>query len=304
MSRREWLKKLTVPAAIGTAAYYGNKFFNPDSKKDSAFTEPVKTIEPEVELALKQRKQIEAIESKIINPIQYMGSMTALTTSILDNLLKIRPHASIEEAAQLMAQMKAETGGFTRLSEFLGYDTPMILATTFPGRIASRLGIKYKKGGLSKYQPDEQKKIVDYSKKLVSLPDNIKQIIIANLVYSNFLGNGDPLSGDGWHYRGRGFLQITGKSQYSQFGYINNPDILITDFDKALHSALSYWADRIAKSTVDFSDTHSITVKLRGVGDSRRTTYYNEFINNRVFRELFSKIKKQHSNKRHISPKR
>ncbi len=55
---------------------------------------------------------------------------------------------------------------------------------------------------------------------------------IANIVYANRMGNGDTASGDGWKYRGRGFIQLTGKnnyqllSDYTGTDYVNNPDLL------------------------------------------------------------------------------
>jgi len=58
---------------------------------------------------------------------------------------------------------------------------------------------------------------------------------IANLVYANRMGNGDEASGDGYKFRGRGCIQITGKSNYQAFGCLDNPDLLKNE--KALTSA-------------------------------------------------------------------
>lgn len=74
---------------------------------------------------------------------------------------------------------------------------------------------------------------------------------IANRVYANRMGNGDEKSGDGYKYRGRGFIQLTGKNNYRELtiwakanginaNYVDNPDLLLREAD-ALISALWFW---------------------------------------------------------------
>jgi putative chitinase len=73
---------------------------------------------------------------------------------------------------------------------------------------------------------------------------------IANIVYANRMGNGSPESGDGWKYRGRGLIMITGRYNYSQCSeylysdsniLINRPELLSEDKEVAILSALWFW---------------------------------------------------------------
>lgn len=72
---------------------------------------------------------------------------------------------------------------------------------------------------------------------------------IANRVYSNRMGNGDESSGDGYKFRGRGILQVTGKVNYMKCSesLMGNEDILLDEPDllmfkeHALNSALWFW---------------------------------------------------------------
>lgn len=72
---------------------------------------------------------------------------------------------------------------------------------------------------------------------------------IANRVYADRLGNGDEASGDGWKYRGKGLIQVTGKENHAKCGealgldLIGDPDQLLVPINAAL-SAGWYWQSR------------------------------------------------------------
>jgi putative chitinase len=102
-------------------------------------------------------------------------------------------------AAHFFAQTAHETGGFKAFSENLNY------------------GAKGLRGVFGKYFPTDA-----LAKAYERQPQKI-----ANRVYANRMGNGDEASGDGWRYRGRGALQLTGKSNYQLFSdYIDRPDVM------------------------------------------------------------------------------
>ncbi|MEZ5968676.1 MAG: caspase family protein [Hyphomonas sp.] len=92
---------------------------------------------------------------------------------------------------------------------------------------------------------------------------------IANRVYANRLGNGDEESGDGWRYRGRGLILLTGRDNYRTVGDAigvdleNDPD-LAGEFDVALAVAATYWSTRDLNSYADANDVAKITRAIVG----------------------------------------
>ena len=103
-------------------------------------------------------------------------------------------------AAHFFAQTAHESGGFKAFSENLNYSAD----------------------GLNKIFPKYFKRVGRDANAYHRNPEKI-----ANVVYSNRMGNGDEASGDGWKFRGRGALQLTGKDNYTAFAkYLNKPEIM------------------------------------------------------------------------------
>lgn len=70
---------------------------------------------------------------------------------------------------------------------------------------------------------------------------------LANNVYANRLGNGNAASGDGWRFRGRGLMQVTGRSNYRAVGFEANPEAL-AEPATAADTAAAWW-DNAALNT-------------------------------------------------------
>ena len=99
--------------------------------------------------------------------------------------------------AHFLAQASHESGGFKEVNENLNYSADG-LKKIFP---------KYFPGNLNESYARQPQKI-------------------ANRVYASRMGNGDETSGDGYRYKGAGFIQLTGKSNYSAFDKFVDDDIL------------------------------------------------------------------------------
>lgn len=93
---------------------------------------------------------------------------------------------------------------------------------------------------------------------------------IASRVYANRMGNGPESSGDGWTYRGRGYIQLTGKDNYKKYGgligadLINNPDRIKDDPITAMLVAGEYWSQNKLNTYADKDDILTITKRING----------------------------------------
>jgi len=162
---------------------------------------------------------------------------------VLAELLPANDISTVLRVAAFMAQTCHESANYTRLHENLNYRAES-LVRTWPTRFTLATAERYA------HKPEA----------------------IANLVYANRLGNGDEASGDGWRYRGRGPIQITGKANYETLSItlygddrlLYTPEVLEEDFGMAVKSACWFW-DRAGLSPLaDVQDIKTMTKKING----------------------------------------
>lgn len=159
----------------------------------------------------------------------------AFTASTINSPLRL---------AHFLAQVYVETAGFRRLEENLRYRTPETLDKTF----------RAVRG-------------VDDARALIAAGPEA----IANRVYAGRNGNGDEASGDGWMFRGRGYLQLTGRANY-QFATTITPDPVLTDPWQASQPypaariAVALWGRWGLSLLADSNDCHAITRRINGPG--------------------------------------
>jgi predicted chitinase len=92
---------------------------------------------------------------------------------------------------------------------------------------------------------------------------------IANRVYANRMGNRNEASGDGWRFRGRGLIQLTGRSNYRAFAawladerIIDDPDLVSSEY--AVHSAVFFWDKNGLNRLADRDDVVGLTRRING----------------------------------------
>lgn len=92
---------------------------------------------------------------------------------------------------------------------------------------------------------------------------------IANRVYANRMGNGDEGSGDGWKYRGKGLIQLTGKQNYAlasismDLDLVENPDLLLVPDNAAAAAGWFWWNNKLNRFS-DSGDFVGLTKAING----------------------------------------
>lgn len=110
---------------------------------------------------------------------------------------------------------------------------------------------------------------------------------IANKIYANRIGNGSESSGDGWRFRGRGFIQLTGRANYAEFNryvpenLLEAPDTVSSKYP--LLSAAWFWHTRKLNTIADLGATPDIVTRVTRVvnggthGLKDRINHFNKY---------------------------
>lgn len=144
--------------------------------------------------------------------------------------------------AAFLGQCALESSSFTRLEENLFYTTPERIRAVFPSRVKS----------------------LGEAAKLTRNPQ-----ALANVVYAGRLGNGDTASGDGWRYRGRGLVQLTGRDNYVDAAdglalpLVTHPDLAALPA-AACMTAAWFWHSNKLNLLADSAQWDAITRAVNG----------------------------------------
>jgi putative chitinase len=160
--------------------------------------------------------------------------------------------------AHFLAQCGHESGGFKAVSENLNYSAKGLLGT-FPKYFNAATAAQYER----------------------------KPEMIASRVYANRMGNGDEASKEGFKFRGRGYIQLTGKSNYTAFSKfigedtVANPDLVATKYPLAsaafFFNSNGLWS--ICDRGADDATVTSVTKRVNGgtIGLPDRIKHFKEY---------------------------
>lgn len=159
----------------------------------------------------------------------------------LDKILPQYNIDTVDRISAFIAQCSHESGGFSTLEENLMYSAAGLIKV-FP-----------------KYFPSPE-----VAKLYAKQPEKI-----ANRVYANRMGNGSEKSGDGYKYRGRGLIQLTGKANYQYFAdsiglSIDDAILYLNTFEGCVQSAADFWERNKLNQFADTGDFVTLTKRING----------------------------------------
>ena len=166
------------------------------------------------------------------------GQVAGVFGPVLNTALSRYPIVGTKRIAAFVAQVGHESGQLRRLVENLNYSADA-LCKTWPNRFNSEL-----------------------ANAVARKPEHI-----ANIAYGNRMGNTAP--GDGWKYRGRGLIQITGKDNYRACGEALGLDLIMQPelLEKPQYACMSaawFWATNGLNTLADVGKFDPITQRING----------------------------------------
>jgi putative chitinase len=171
-------------------------------------------------------------ENQLIAILPRSAPLAATFAPVLNAAMAAYQITTPARIAAFIAQVGHESGQLTRFTENLNYSAEA-LRKTWPVRFDADLAVKYAR------QPER----------------------IATVVYGSRMGNSNP--GDGWKYRGRGLIQVTGKSNYAKCGEALGVDLiarpeLLEQPQYAAMSAAWFWGANGLNALADVGDISNI----------------------------------------------
>jgi putative chitinase len=213
-------------------------------------TQPVQVVKEDVVIPTSSEFKLQNLKGHVPDAVIAQIPETAKKFNITNPL----------RLAHFLAQCGHESGGFKAVSENLNYSADglkKIFGKYFPGN----LNESYAR------QPEK----------------------IASRVYGSRMGNGDESTGEGFKFRGRGYIQLTGKQNYTNFAKfigedtVSNPDLVATKYPLAsaafFFDSNKLWS--ICDKGADDATVTAVTKRVNGgtIGLPDRIKHFKEYYN-------------------------
>jgi len=202
--------------------------------------------------------QMQELQIKHLTELGCSEKVATLWLPYFNSILKNFGIDTTLRVSAFLSQVLHESGYLLALEENLNYSADG-LANTWPKRYAKKaLNGLYAKNSVGRYLPSD-----------LAIKITRKPVLIASDCYANRMGNGSAESKEGWKFRGRGLIQVTGKSNYAQLtletgvDFISNPDLL-KEPAYALISACWFWKSNNLNRFADKQDIIGLTKAING----------------------------------------